>query len=309
MLAYLKAGGSAVWFLATPRDAENLRDLAANAAGDLTLPFQPLAIRDVSATLSEANFDHPIFRKFRDVGSLSEIRFGRHFATERAKGQGLALARFDDGAVAVAAQSVGGGALLVANFSVASAHTDLAKRAVFVPLLHELVKGARPRRARAESYLVGGPCAVTVCGWDSEKKPRFVSPSGADLSPLLDIRHEETAVLFSHTTEAGFHRVFVGESRVGSVAVNVDPRESDTDGLTPEQLAAVAKRPAGGFLSTSDATAASVAGIREGRPLWYGGLVAFCVFLMLEQIAWLVWGPRRAVSPPSLMRGGASHTS
>jgi hypothetical protein len=293
LLAYLKGGGSAVWFLATPRDAENLRDLAANGGGDVTLPFQPLAAREGPAALTEANFDHPIFRKFRDVASLSDIRFTRHFATERAKGHGLALARFDDGAVAVGAQSVGAGALLLANFSVSPSQGDIAKRALFVPLLHEMVKGVRPRRGRGENFLVGGSCSVTVGGLGGEKRPRFTSPSGLDLSPLLDVRRDETAVLFAETREAGFHRVYLGEARVGSVAVNVDPRESDTDGLTSEQLAAVAKRPTGAFFSTGEASAANAAAIREGRPVWYGCLVAVWALLALEQIAWLAWGPRR----------------
>ena len=82
MAIYLRDGGGIVYFLTTSTDRTNLDMLAKHAEGDLKLPFKPKGLLDSSlggdtgfAMLSEANYDSPILKKFRDTDDLANLNF------------------------------------------------------------------------------------------------------------------------------------------------------------------------------------------------------------------------------------------
>jgi hypothetical protein len=65
------------------------------------------------------------------------------------------LARFDDGAVALAEHRVGRGRVLVWASSMDGIWNDLPKQAVFLPFVHQLTQYAGAYRARRSVYEVG----------------------------------------------------------------------------------------------------------------------------------------------------------
>ncbi|MBN1510243.1 MAG: BatA and WFA domain-containing protein [Sedimentisphaerales bacterium] len=288
LLEYLGNGGSVVYFHVGPTGSQNLDRLAAWSQGSLTLPFKltgqiDLSRQDGHASLAQGNFDSDILRKFRETPELGEIRFQRFFSTERVKQKGQVLLQYDDGNIAMAQTIVGGGTLLLCNFSCSLRHSDLARHTLFVPLIHEIVKGLRPSAGRRNAFLVGEPCFTTIAPAADGDTVVFKDPAGETIEGNLDKGQGGTAVFFPKTRACGFYQVHVAGRVAGAVAVNVDPLESNLERLDTAQLKALAgKSPSATFLASADA--AEIGALLEGRPLWHYLLLAAIAMLCLEQL-------------------------
>lgn len=292
LLDYLKSGGSVVYFHVSPAASQNLTRLAGWSEGGLTLPFKLTGQIDLSpqgghASLGQANFESDILRKFREAPELGQLKFQRFFSTERVKQKGQVLLQYDDGNIAMAQTTVGGGTLLLCNFSCALTGSDLARNTLFVPLVHEIIKGLRPNAGRRNSFLVGEPCYTTIESMPDEAAVVFKKPSGDSVEGNLDRGQGGAAVFFPKTSECGFYRVYAGDKVAGSVAVNVDPLESNLEKLDASQLKELSKAgPRAAFLAGAEA--ADIEALLEGRPLWQYFLLAAIAMLCLEQVLTMV---------------------
>lgn len=296
LLHYLHDGGGVLVFLTSDADRHNLLALETRSKGSLTLPFHPGVTRrrsdhdaQPSFTLQQADFDHPVFRKFRDVADLSQVRFFARYETERVHDEGQILALYGDGTIAMASRQYGAGVLLVCNFSAALADSDLGRHVLFVPLIHEMIKGTRPLRSRQPEFAVGYPCSTTVKRWGDNQQARFTSPDSDDVSVLFDAKHDEVSVVFPETHRPGFYRILADGALLGSVAVNVDKLESNLAVLSTRQIARTLKNPASGFRAGRDGSLANFARLREGTPLWPYLLLGVLACLACEQILWITW--------------------
>lgn len=296
LLQYLRDGGGVIYFVSDVADKANLQSLAKASDSELQLPYTMGSLVDTNegengawAMLYEANYDHPMLKAFRETGALAELKFYRYFETEREKTQGQVLLRYDNGYIALASQSMGLGSLLVANFSVDLACSDVARHTVFVPLVHKMVGGMRPESGSAQSFVVGGPCSTTVTLSSSEDVLRFTSPSGEEVSAGLDIRGNEGAVLFGAAKEIGFYRAFSGGAKVGAIAVNVDSREGNLEALTLEQLEDSSNLSRAQFHARDGSDVEGLRQLRHGVPIWHYLLLAALAVLAMEQLFVLVW--------------------
>jgi hypothetical protein len=296
LVHHLKEGSSIIYLLSGPADRVNLAAMTRISGDDLKLPFRlgNFIDRDAGkegqfATLTEANFDYPMLKPFREARDLGEIRFQRYFATEREPGQGQVLLRYDDQNIALARKSVGAGSLLLANFSASVRHSDLAKRTIFVPFLHELIKGMRPQSAAARPFAVGQPASTTVTLRGAGSDVRFQGPSGAKLDAVFEMGRDEAAVIFPETKETGFYRVLAGDKLVGSVAVNVDPRESNLESLSLTQMQALSEISRDRLFAAAGLDAQALRNLRDGRPVWHYCLLAALCLLAVEQALTLIW--------------------
>src|SRR5262249_710469 len=157
----------------------------AGATSLLPGAFGPATDRssDRGGTLAYLDYDHPVFELFRGPrsGNFSAARFFRYHPLDAKDG---VLARYDDGAVALAEKKVGRGHVLVFTSSLDTACNDLPLRPVCLPFFHQLVKyagrhvDARPSYTvgdvvdlSAEAELAGKPAAVTGPGGDTERLP------------------------------------------------------------------------------------------------------------------------------------------
>jgi hypothetical protein len=293
LLQYVRAGGSLVLFLCTRQDAANLARLQSRSAGELALPFKAGELLDSAAhptTLAQANFEHPVLHKFRDSDDLSRIAFRRRFATERAEKAGQVLAKYADNNIAMASQLFGAGTLLVCNFSPAPEYSDLPRRTLFVPLVHEIVRGLKPGRSGTErSPAAGDICSAVVPGWRQDQPIRFTAPDGSLQSATFNMRHDETAILFTDTARLGFYRVWVQDRLAASAAVNLDRRESDLARLEAAQLRELAKGAAASVALASEPDERLAGSLRRGIPLWPWCLLAVLLLLAAEQGLALAW--------------------
>src|SRR5207244_4080829 len=92
-------------------------------------------------TIGFLDRSHPVFEVFKAPrsGDFSGVRVFR-YRSFTPNPTGRVLARFDDGGVAAAEQRTGLGRVIVWNTTVDDSWSDLAKKPVFLPLMHQLVR-------------------------------------------------------------------------------------------------------------------------------------------------------------------------
>ena len=296
LVQYLRDGGGLIYFLSHPSDRENLALIEKHSNDDLKMPFTIGRFIDSGsdtdaefAMLSEANYDAPMLRKFRETGALAKLNFFRYFTTQRLKTRGSVLLRYDNSHIALARTSLGFGSLLLANFSLASDSCDLPKHLVFVPLIHEMIHAMRPESGGARSFTVGHPCSTTITFSSPDSSIRFTSPSGEEISAGLELSKNEGAVVFGSTHATGFYRVYAENTRLGSIAVNVDNRESNLDSITPDQIRELSRISKERFFATAGKDSGALRRLREGVPLWHYLLICCMCLLALEQMVAMIW--------------------
>ncbi len=287
IVAYLQAGGSVVYFHVGGADSHNLRRLETVSEDAFVCPYLLTAEvrwqnQDEAATWTQANFDHAILKKFKTTGQLADIHFRRYFGTERKGQKGQILLRYDDGTIAMAQATVGAGILHLCNFSCALPHSDIAKHTLFVPLVHEMIRGLRPVTHSRYSFMVGRPCSMSVPGVKEDTALAFKNPDGDVLDGSSDQGPHGAVVFFPQTDRAGFYRVW-NEGRVaGAIAVNTDPLESNLDILEVAQLEMLTQK-----AHTERVTVATgplgLERALSGKPLWHYCLLAALALLCVEQ--------------------------
>ncbi len=292
---YIHDGGAVLYFLSTPVDSVNLAALESITQKALPLPILLGSIvdyaggeRESHAVFAEANFDDPMLRRFRESGDLGTAHFYRLFSTERIGGQGQILIRYSDGNIALARTSYGAGSLLLCNFDLSRQGSDLARKTLFVPLLHELLKGMRPHAAAGRELLVGHAAVATATWSDLSSSIRFTNPAGEAVTANLERAGERVTIVFPETPDPGFYRVNDGDRDVAAAAVNVDSRESNLESLTLEQLQDLSRDARRQFAAVRAADASAVERYLEGLPLWPYLLLVALAILGLEQVLLLV---------------------
>jgi hypothetical protein len=204
-------------------------------------PTGPVVDRmsDRGGTLGYLDRSHPIFAVFSAPrsGDWASSRFYRYHKIERGDG---VLARYDDGAVALAERKAGKGRVLVWTSTLDSYWNDLPVQPVFLPFVHQLVRYAsgysesRPWLIAGQSLDLardGASDDTPAAKPKDDERPEIVvaAPSGARERVAAG---GATSVALQ---EQGFYEVRRGE-RTRAVAVNVDPAESDLSTFDPEEM-------------------------------------------------------------------------
>src|SRR5262249_46013771 len=109
-----------------------------------------------SASLGYLDYSHPVFEGFKAPrsGDFSAAHVFRYRALQPAPTDRV-LARFDDGAVAVAEKKIGNGRSIVWTSTVDDSWTDIEVKPVFLPLVHQLVKYLAQYEQPASWFTVG----------------------------------------------------------------------------------------------------------------------------------------------------------
>ena len=180
------------------------------------------------AMLGEIDFRHPLFAPFADprFSDFSKIRFWRH---RRVDASGLpaarVVARFDTGDPAVLEIPAGRGRVIVFTSGWQPEDSQLAVSSKFAPLMWSLLEGAGGVGEFITQYAVGDPVVLP-----SEAAGALVTTPAGGASTLA-----AGSATFSATAELGVYRAAAG-GREWRFAVNLDPAESRTAPLSPEEL-------------------------------------------------------------------------
>lgn len=189
------------------------------------------------ARLASMERGHPVFAPFADAhsGDLTAPRVLRRRGL-RVAGDAHVLARFDDGAPALAERSAGQGRVVVWTSTLDDWWTDVALQPVFVPFVHQLATHAARFAPSPPAYVVGqsvDPARLPglvgrewVAQAPSGRRVRLGAGDGASVLAL---------------EEAGVHRLRAAGAAPGAerpLAANVDPAESDVARVAPAELVA-----------------------------------------------------------------------
>ncbi len=200
-------------------------------------------------TLGFLDYSHPILDEFKDPrnGNFSNIRFLKYRALSPAQGDRV-LARFDDGGVAMAERAVGAGRAITFTSPLDDTWNDFPKQALFLPLLHEMMRYLAKYEEPVTWHTVGRVLDISVplaalvregSAGDTAAGPRkatgiVMTPGGAQQTI------GEGGAPSIALAEQGFYAVRIqgmGERRPFQVAVNLDPTESDLAALPPQEFA------------------------------------------------------------------------
>ena len=294
LMQYLQDGGHLVYFLVEGSAAYNLKLLAEVSEGEFTSPFKLMGQvahppQETFATLAEANFDHPLLRKFKERQELGDLQFYRYFSTERVKQKGRVLLRYDDRNIAMAQKTVGTGSMLLCNFSPALAASDVIKHTLFVPLIHEMIRHLRPGLGAGGAYEVGAACSTTIGSVSRKDAIECRDPAENVLNSSLEFNRDELMVFFPRTDRSGFYRVFSGAKRVGSVAVNLNSLESNPECLTVAQLEDLTQRSQHAFLATAGSDPGALQEMLVGKPVWHYFLLGALGLVVVELVLVRFW--------------------
>jgi hypothetical protein len=250
--------------------------------------------RDFGGTLSYLDYGSPVFEVFNapHSGDFSGAKFFRYRALASPPGEGV-LARFDDGAPALVERRLGQGRVLLWTSTLDTFWNDLARQPVFLPFVHQLVKHAASYAEASASHRVGEVLdadrylATALEGGEGGAARTFdlvvTAPSG--LKTVFP-RTEQRALLALE--EPGFYevrRAQSGGASSASVAVNLDPVESDLSRLDPEELSAAVTFRGGAAEASAGAEPADTREAQEGRQgYWWFLLLGALLLLAVETL-------------------------
>jgi hypothetical protein len=223
--------------------------------------------RGQAGALGGLEYGHSVFEPFRAPrsGDFSTARFYGYRSVTPAK-DAQTLARFDDGAPALLARTVGRGRVLLWTSTLDLYWSDLPHKPVYLPFVHQMARYLADHRMRANWATVGQVIDLSQEGDPS--RPRVaLAPAGA----RLVLEGEQGRVL--ELTEHGFYEIRERDRQAALIAVaaaNVELTESDRTSVDPAEIvAAVTGSLPGSGSSDAPATVPDETQERTQRIWWY----------------------------------------
>ena len=236
------------------------------------------------ATLGFLDHGHFVFEIFKAArsGDFSAAQIYRYRRIDVAPGDRV-LARFDDGAVAAAERKVGAGRVIVWASALDDSYSDLPRKPVYLPLVHQLVKYLAQFEAPRAWQTVG-----QVVDVQSLTKSRsnwvVVTPSGKRATESGPLELNEQGV-YEVRPAGGSGDGFAPQA----IAVNIDPAEEDLAAIDPAELVAAVTGHAAATTAAQLPTAAEAEqfDIKEAerkQSFWWYLLVAGLMLLAAETV-------------------------
>jgi hypothetical protein len=285
LVTFLRGGGGIILFLDGKADAANL-DKIGTLAGEpmpirLTEKLDSQNLPGGAMRVASGDFHSRFLRLFDGVRrqNLALLEFYDLYHAA-ATGSGKVVLTYADGTPALTESSIGLGTLLVCNFSVAEASSNLARQRLFPAWIHEmLLRMSSSGSAAMEPFLVGDSASGET--WAAEAAGRELNgPDGKPVRSRSDVLGERMRVTFT-ADSAGFYQLPGGDQKNLLVfAVNTDPDQSDLRSMDPTVLPDRA--------GSGHSEAAFVGGTTDyslllrGRPAFHWFLLAALGFLFIE---------------------------
>ncbi|MFQ5704854.1 MAG: BatA domain-containing protein [Gemmatimonadales bacterium] len=277
---FVAAGGGMLVVLGQRNMSRWPAEFAAMLPGEPRGPVDRL--NDRGGTLNLTDYDHPVLEVFDAPrsGDFSQARFFRYRrfdGTDNAR----VLARFDDGAIALAEVRVDDGVVMTWSSGLADKWNDFPLQPVFLPFIHQLVRYLAHYAPAREWFTVGQVLDLGEAFGDSVEEVVVESPLGERWAQRL-----ESGRRYLELGEPGFYEVEPlggGSAPPVVVAVNAHVSESDLSRVDPEVLAAaVTSRGAAGDGGRALAAALTPAEKERKQGVWWYLLMSALVMLLAE---------------------------
>lgn len=286
LVSFLRGGGGVILFLDGEADAANLEKIG-------SLAGEPTAMR-LSRRLGSENLPegamrvatgdfHSRFLKLFDGVRRQNLALLEFYDLYQAAptGRGKVLLSYVDGTPALAENTIGLGTLLVCNFSVAEASSNLARQRLFPAWIHEmLLRMSDSGTAAQDPFVVGD--SVSGETWAAEARGReLIAPDGPVARLRTDVLGERLRLSFP-ATSIGFYRLPGADTRdLLAFAVNTDPDQSDLRSMDPAVLPdrAGTRHPESSLVTSASA---DYGVLLRGKPIFHWFILAALAFLILE---------------------------
>jgi Aerotolerance regulator N-terminal/von Willebrand factor type A domain len=191
-----------------------------------------------TGALGFLDYSHAVLEIFKAPrsGDFSAAHIYRYRSIEPAAGDRV-LARYDDGAVAAAERKIGNGRVIVWTSTLDDSFSDIGVKPIFLPLVHQLVRYLARYEQPASWYTVGQVLDLSARAKNRNDRV-VVAPSGARTTQQASRGSADGSL---ELNEQGVYEVRNAGANVGrpeSLAVNLDPAESDLAALDPRELVA-----------------------------------------------------------------------
>jgi hypothetical protein len=232
------------------------------------------------ATLGYRDYGHAVFEIFKAPrsGDFSAARIYR-YRTLTPGANDRVLARFDDGAVAAAERKIGAGRVIALASTLDDSYSDLPRKPVYLPLVHQLVKYLGQFEA-PKSWLTVGQVVDVGALTKARANWLVVTPSGKRVTSTGPLELDEQGVY--EIRPAGG-----SEATPQAIAVNIDPLESDLTPIDPAELVAAVTghaTAAATAASPTEATEADVKDAEKRQALWWYLLLTGLLLLAIETV-------------------------
>ena len=241
---YTLAGGALIWVVDSS-DAVGALEVFADLYPKLNLSSmvwrEPGAWEtDVGGHLAVVDtFFNPILKAFEgpSLAALTRLSFrDRVRLTGRGEGGSVAgvLLTFDDGLPALVSQWIGSGRLAVWAWDLSPENSDMVKGSLFVPLLHELLRGLSPGPLAPPIPHPGDAPTVELVENVAGQQLLILGPSGESVGvKTISMSPRHTTVQLNTIVQPGRYVVAAaGRSELASIYAELDPLESDLRQVT-----------------------------------------------------------------------------
>lgn len=295
---FVRAGGGLMVFLGDEVEYSIYNQLLYKADGRGILPcrLKPIEKGSPYWTLSGGDMGHYILKPFGagGMGDITLPRFYQRFGVELPQGGDAGkthvIARFDDGAPALIEQMFGKGKVLFFTsrcFTTAwdPGWTDLPRRMVFVPLVHQMVRYLTGREVKqADVWKAGDSVRLKADELHAEGTVAVKRPDGkveqlpVDPGGMATLRCAELPGIY--TASSGTE----GQQPVKGFAVNLDTFESDLSHASEAQLRRLAEIGKGGEdkIATVSKRAELFHGSEDDSGVWRWLLVVVLALMVGE---------------------------
>ncbi len=240
-----------------------------------------------SGSLGFLDYSHPVFEVFKAPrsGDFSAAHVFRYRALQTTPADRV-LARFDDGAIAAAERTIGGGRSIVWTSTLDDTWTDIGVKPVFLPLVHQLIRYLAHYEPPTSWRTVGQVLDLTVRarGRGDRANRIVVTPSGERI-PQSGAGEGNEGLL--ELSEQGIYEIRStgATGRPEAIAVNIDPAESDLTAIDPDELVAAVT----GHATPSDAQPVQTQEMtreesEKRQGLWWYLLMAGLLLLAAETV-------------------------
>ena len=247
--------------------------------------------------LAELDTSHPVLELFKAPrsGNLSTARFFRYRAVTlkpepRGDKEGehgpenRIVARFDDGAIALAERRIGSGQVMLWTSTLDNYWNDLAVQPVYLPFVHQIVRHLATYEEPATWLTIGEVIdpghllRASGLGLQTGTGAMVLTPSGQ----RIEQSGTPTPVQLA---QAGFYEVHGRSNQSGTVslAANLDTQESDLSMVDIQEMtAALAGRPDTVNPAAADAATLTPEDQERRQNFWWYLLMAGIVLLGIE---------------------------
>ena len=302
---YVIAGGAVVWVIDSLDALLALQHFARHDPQSISSPISPRHINPwlTNATTTLAPpvlLDDPLMRVFEGPSraGLARLTFKSRVIGNTTPGV-QPLLTFDDGLPALACRWFGAGRLAIFAADLSPTSSDMVKGPLFVPLLHQLVRGLSPGPPAQLHPHPGDKPTLTLDNVDADQHLTARGPNGEpiELSPI-STTPKQAVVQLKRITLPGLYEITTEEhnSPIASIYAELDPRESDLRSAVTPTVPAHAS-----YTDRTNGIATDAGDSREtlpaqSVPLWPHAIVLAMILIAAESIV-LMWMNRSQATP------------